>query len=319
MYNKITTLTEFVIQEEEKFPEATGSFTLLMNAISRASKIIASHVRQAGLVDVLGRANTSNASGDDVKKLDVLSNEIMIETLKGTGQASVLASEEMDEAIEFENNGHYTVFFDPLDGSSNIDVNVNIGTIFSVYKTEGRTGNDLLQPGSEQVAAGYVVYGPSVMFVYSSGSGVHGFTFDPSMGSFLLSHENIRIPEEKGIYSFNESYEKVASDQTLNYLKDIKHGDKKYTARYIGSMVGDVHRTLFKGGIFGYPGDKKREHGHLRLMYEVNPMSYLVQQAGGMALSNGQDPLSIEPEELHQRVPIVLGSTKEVEHYQSFA
>lgn len=314
MYNKVTTLTEFVLQEEEKFPEASGSFTLLINAIGRASKIIASHVKQAGLADVIGQTGNVNASGDQVKKLDVLSNEIMIETLRGSKQVHMMASEELDEAMKVDENAHYDVFFDPLDGSSNIDVNVNIGTIFSIYKKN----NSILQPGNKQIAAGYIVYGPSVMFVYSCGNGVNGFTLDPSMGSFLLSHPDIRIPEEQGIYSFNEVYEPIYFDQTKAFLKEAKTGEKKYTARYIGSMVGDVHRTLVKGGIFGYPADTKRPDGFLRLMYEVNPMCYLIQQAGGLSDSNGEDPLNIKPKELHQRVPIVLGSKKEVELYQSF-
>jgi len=318
MYNKVTTLTEFVLEEEHKFPEATGAFTLLINSISHASKIIGSHVRQAGLVDILGKANSTNSSGDEVKKLDVLSNEILLETLKKSKQVHALASEEMEDIIPVNEHGKYDVFFDPLDGSSNIDVNVSIGTIFSIYHAPTDKSSSL-QAGKHQVAAGYILYGPSMMFIYSSGHGVHGFTFDPSMGSFLLSHPNIRVPEEQGIYSINEFYEKIYTDQTRSYLHDIKFSGKKYTARYIGSMVGDVHRTLIKGGIYGYPADLERPEGFLRLMYEVNPMSYLIQQAGGLAESNGQNPLDIEPANLHQRVPIVLGSKKEVEHYQSFA
>jgi fructose-1,6-bisphosphatase I len=315
MYNKVITLTEFVLEEEQKFPEATGSFTLLVNSISRATKIIASHVKQAGLVDILGQTNTMNSSGDQVKKLDVLSNEIMMETLRGSKQVHMMASEELEETMTVDDKAHYDVFFDPLDGSSNIDVNVNIGTIFSIY----RKADSKLQSGNKQIAAGYVLYGPSVMFVYSSGSGVHGFTLDPSMGSFLLSHQNMRVPEEQGIYSFNEVYEPVYTDQTRAYISAIKSGDKKFTSRYIGSLVGDVHRTLVKGGIYGYPADTKRPEGFLRLMYEVNPMTYIIQQAGGLAESNGKNPLDIQPKELHQRVPIILGSKKEVEHYQSFA
>ncbi len=315
MYNKVTTLTEFVIQEEEKFPEASGSFTLLINSIGRATKIIAAHVKQAGLADVIGQTGNVNASGDQVKKLDVLSNEIMMETLRGSRQVHMMASEELEETMMVDDKAHYDVFFDPLDGSSNIDVNVNIGTIFSIY----RKGQSALQQGNKQIAAGYVVYGPSVMFVYSCGNGVNGFTLDPSMGSYLLSHSNIRIPEEQGIYAFNEVYEPVYTEQTKAFLRAAKTGDKKYTARYIGSMVGDVHRTLIKGGIFGYPSDSKRPDGFLRLMYEVNPMCYLIQQAGGLTDSNGKNPLDIQPKELHQRVPIVLGSRKEVELYQSFA
>ena len=315
MYNKVTTLSEFILEEEHKFPKATGSFTLLMNSIASATKIIGAHVRKAGLVDLLGRNNSTNATGDDVKRLDVFSNEVMVETLKSSKQVHTLASEELEAEITLDNKAPYNVFFDPLDGSSNIDVNINIGTIFSIYKSGGK----ILKPGKEQIAAGYVVYGPSTMFVYSSGSGVHGFTFDPSMGSYLLSHPNIRIPEEQGIYSFNESYERIFTNQTRKYLADIKNGKKKYTVRYIGSMVADVHRTIIRGGIFGYPSDTSRPEGFLRLMYEVNPMAYLIKQAGGHADSNGVDPLEIIPKKLHQRVPIVLGSKKEVEHYQLFA
>ncbi|OGK14908.1 fructose-bisphosphatase [Candidatus Roizmanbacteria bacterium RIFCSPLOWO2_02_FULL_37_19] len=314
MYNKIVTLTEYLLKEEQKFEKATGSFTLLMTTLENAVKIIASHVKQSGLVDILGKTGSTNASGDEVKKLDILSNEILVDCLSQSGQAQTLASEELADAISLENNGHYMVYFDPLDGSSNIEVNVNIGTIFSIYLND----KNILQPGRKQVAAGYIIYGPSVMFVYSCGQGVNGFTLDPSVGTFLLSHPNIIIPEEKGIYSFNESYEPIFHKHTLKYLKDVKNSEKKYTSRYIGSMVVDVHRTLLKGGIFGYPSDKERPDGILRLMYEVNPLAYIIQQAGGLAFSEKKNPLDITPKQLHQRVSIVMGSKKEVNHYQSF-
>lgn len=312
MYKKVTTLTEFVLEEQRKFPKAKGNFTLLMTQIENAAKIIASHVRRSGLVDIIGSAGTTNIQQEDVQKLDVFSNQLLIDTLTASGEVCLLASEEMEESIRITKNaGEYAVFFDPLDGSSNIDVNVNIGTIFSVY----HKADNELQPGQKQVAAGYIVYGPSVMFVYSSGTGVNGFTLDPSIGSFLLSHPDIKIPEKGKYYSINEGYFDLFDSKLQNYLKAIKKGEKPYNSRYIGSMVADVHRTLLKGGIFLNPANKNKPNGKLRLMYEVNPLSYIVEQAGGTAYSRDSSPLEIIPEELHQRVPVVLGGKRDVEEY----
>jgi len=309
MYQKVVTLTEFILAEERKFKNATGNFTLLLTHIENAAKIIASHIKKSGLVDIIGETGEKNAYKEEVQKLDVFSNRLLVDILSTTGQVGTLASEELSEPINVDKKGFYNVFFDPLDGSSNIDVNINIGTIFSIYHNE----SPLLEQGNKQVAAGYIIYGSSVMFVYSCGNGVNGFTLDPSIGSFILSHPNIRVPEAKSIYSINEGNYELFDTKLQNYLKDLKKGEKPYKARYVGSMVADIHRTLLKGGIFLYPNDSKNPNGKLRLMFEVNPMSYLMQQAGGKATSNGADPLTIKPESLEQRVPIAIGSTKEVE------
>ncbi len=316
MFTNVTTLTEFILKEERQFKQATGSFTLLMTHIENAAKIIASHIKKSGLVDILGRTGEKNVHKEDVQKLDLYSNQLLIDTLLGSGQTFAVASEENEELMYAQKHaGEYVVFFDPLDGSSNIDVNINIGTIFSIYRKSG----NLLEPGRKQVAAGYILYGPSVMFVYSCGNGVNGFTLDPSIGSFLLSNPDIKIPESSGIYSINEGNFHGYSESVKKYLLSIKQEDKPYKLRYVGSMVADVHRTLLKGGIFLYPADKNHANGKLRLMYEVNPMSYLVKQAGGEALSGNTDPLEIVPENIHMRVPVVLGSKNEVKKYHEFA
>jgi fructose-1,6-bisphosphatase I len=313
MFTNVTTLTEFILKEERKFKDATGSFTLLMTHIENAAKIIASHITRSGLVDILGRTGETNVHNEEVQKLDVYSNQLLVDTLIGSGQTYAVASEELKEPVYAKKNiGEYVVFFDPLDGSSNIDVNVNIGTIFSIY----RKSDSLLQPGRKQVAAGYIMYGPSVMFVYSCGNGVNGFTLDPSIGSFLLSNPDIKIPESKSVYSINEGNAEFFEDKTRQYLESIKKGEKPYKLRYIGTLVADVHRTLMQGGIFLYPPDKKSPNGKLRLMYEVNPMSFLVEQAGGAAISNSKSPLDITPSDIHQRVPVALGSKKELNRYQ---
>lgn len=315
MYQKITTLTEFILAEERKFKQATGSFTLLLTHIENAAKIIASHIKKSGLVDILGQTGETNAYQEEVQKLDSFSNQLIIDLLSSTGHVGSLASEELEKPIEIDKkNGQYNVFFDPLDGSSNIDVNINIGTIFSIY----RDNVNLLQPGSKQVASGYIIYGSSVMFVYSCGNGVNGFTLDPSIGSFILSHPNIKIPESKSIYSINEGNYELFDESLKKYLTSIKKEEKPYKARYVGSMVADVHRTLIKGGIFIYPQDKKNPNGKLRLMFEVNPLSFIMKQAGGNAVSNSKNPLEIIPEKLEQRVPIVMGSEKEVEKYLQY-
>lgn len=312
---RITTLTDYILEEERRIPGATGSLTLLLTHIENAAKHIASHIKKTGLVDIMGQTGGTNASGEAVQKLDVLSNDLIKDTLRTSGQITAYASEEEEQIVQIEeHDGNYIVFFDPLDGSSNIDVNVNIGTIFSIYK---KNGGDL-QPGKNQIAAGYVLYGSSVMLVYTAGNGVNGFTLDPSIGSFLLSHPNMKVPETGKIYSINEGYNNIFLPSTKAYLDAIKNEEKPYKLRYIGSMVADVHRTLIKGGVFLYPADKKSVNGKLRLMFEVNPMSFIMKQAGGMAISGTQDPLEIMPAELHQRVPIVLGSAKEVEKFQTF-
>jgi len=312
MYKKVTTLTEFILKEERRFTGTTGSFTLLLTQIENASKIIASHIKKTGLVDILGLTGQKNAYDEEVQRLDEFSNHLLVDILSESGQAHAIASEELDKPFFIEkHSGNYTVFLDPLDGSSNIDININVGTIFSIY----RKNKLFLEPGMRQVAAGYILYGPSVMFVYSCGNGVNGFTLDPSIGSFLLSHPNIRVPKQGNIYSVNEGYFPLFSKKDQDYISSFKTGVKPYKARYVGAMVSDVHRTLLKGGVFMYPSDTKNPQGKLRLMYEVNPMSFIMQQAGGLAISGNINPLEIKPNDFTQRVPVVMGSREEVERY----
>jgi len=312
MYKKVTTLTEFILKEERRFTGTTGSFTLLLTQIENASKIIASHIKKTGLVDILGHTGEKNAYDEEVQRLDEFSNHLLVDILSESGQAHAIASEELDKPYFIKkHSGDYTVFLDPLDGSSNIDININVGTIFSIY----RKSKLFLEPGNKQIAAGYIIYGPSVMFIYSCGDGVNGFTLDPSIGSFLLSHPNIKVPKQGNIYSVNEGYFPQFSKKDQDYINSFKQGVRPYKARYVGAMVSDVHRTLLKGGVFMYPADTKNPQGKLRLMYEVNPMSYIMQQAGGLAISNGINPLEIQPDDFTQRVPVVMGSRVEIEKY----
>lgn len=308
-----TELTRFILEEERKYPSATGSLSLALNTIASACKVIASHVRMAGLADILGKAGKVNVQGEEVQKLDELSNEILIDYLSDCGEFFGLASEELNEPIfpEKGKNGKYVISFDPLDGSSNIDVNVSIGTIFSIHKKVNGTQEDFLQEGYKQIAAGYVIYGSSTMLVYTTGNGVNGFTLDPSVGMFLLSHPNIKLPEKGKIYSINEANEKKWDKEGLkDFINTLK--DEGYTSRYIGSMVADVHRTLIKGGIFGYPSDKKNKNGKLRLLYEASPMAFLIEQAGGLSTNGKESILNIKPQDIHQRTPVFLGSQKEI-------
>ncbi len=312
-------LNRFILEEERKYPEASGSLTQALMSIEAATKIIASQVRKAGLAGILGKAGKTNVQGEEVQKLDELSNEIMIDFLSDSGQFYALASEELDEPIypEKGKSGKYVIAFDPLDGSSNIDVNVSIGTIFSIHKKIGEGEENFLQEGYKQVAAGYVIYGSSTMFVFSTGNGVNGFTLDPSVGMFLLSHPSMKLPEKGKIYSINEANTKKWIDEGLKgYIEALK--EEGYTTRYIGSMVADVHRTLIKGGMFGYPADKKNKNGKLRLLYEASPMAFLIHQAGGMATTGKEDILSVKPENIHQRVPVFLGSKKEIQQLLQF-
>ena len=314
MYQNIVTLTEFIVSEERKFKNATGGFTLLLTHIENACKIIASHVKRSGLVDIIGKTGKQNAFDEEVQKLDAFSDKLLIDILSESGQVGTIGSEELENPIVVNKKGKYNVFFDPLDGSSNIDTNISIGTIFSIFHNDG----PLLQKGKKQVASGYIIYGTSVMFVYTCGNGVNGFTLDPAVGSFLLSHENIRVPEKNNIYSVNEGYYELFDENMKKYLHAIKREEKPYQSRYVGSMVADVHRTLLKGGIFMNPANKNKPTGKLRLMYEVNPLSYVMQQAGGLATSNGVNPLDIEPQSLTQRVPIAMGSRDEVKKYLTY-
>ncbi|KAG9050106.1 Fructose-1,6-bisphosphatase [Tulasnella sp. UAMH 9824] len=323
----IVTLTRHILAQQIRLgPAATGDLTLLLNAIQVTSKFIATNVRKARLINLVGLAGETNVQGEEQKKLDVLSNDIMVNALRASGKTAVLVSEELDEAIIIEKRlrGKYCVVFDPLDGSSNIDAGVNIGTIFGIYKLkEGSEGtiNDVLQPGKDMVAAGYTMYGSSANLVLTTGQGVNGYTLDNALGEFILTHPDIKIPQRGKIYSFNEGNSMYFHEPVIKYLESIKYpknGKAPYSARYIGSMVADVHRTLLYGGIFGYPNDKKSKNGKLRMLYEAFPMAMLTEQAGGVATTGTQRILDIVPTEIHQRCPVFLGSKDDVEDLQSF-
>jgi len=321
------TVMEHLLIHQKEAPMATGKFTRLLTELIFSAKIIAREVRKAGLVDILGLTGEINVQGEQVRKLDEYANRILIYRMQRAGVLCAMASEENADIIEIPDNlpkGDYLLIFDPLDGSSNIDANVNIGTIFSIRKkTSDRayvTLEDFLQKGTEQVAAGYFLYGSSTMLVYTTGNGVHGFTLDPSVGEFLLSHPNIQIPEIGKIYSVNEAYTMYWDERTkntVNYFKSDKNlRGKPYSSRYIGSLVADFHRNLLYGGIFMYPADKRdpaKPHGKLRLLCEAAPLAMVVEQAGGAATDGKQRILDIKPEALHQRVPLFIGSKKDVE------
>jgi len=314
------TLGQFIIEKQADFPYAKGELSRLLRDIGIAAKIVNREVNKAGLADILGEAGTTNIQGEGQKKLDVYANEQFISALKHGGECCIVASEENDEYIPIESDvskdAKYIVAMDPLDGSSNIDVNVAVGTIFSIYRRKSIKGkasiDDVLQNGTEQVAAGYVIYGSSTMLVYTTGKGVNGFTLDPSIGEFCLSHPDMKIPKEGTIYSINEGYYSHFPDGVKKYIKYCQVEDKKtkrpYTSRYIGSMVADIHRNLIKGGIFIYPVTASAANGKLRLVYECNPMAFIVEQAGGLASNGYQRILELEVKELHQRSAIFIGS-----------
>jgi len=311
-------LTKFLYEEQRKCPNCTGNFTDLFTDLARAAKIISRDVNRAGLINILGSAEQTNIQGEDVQKLDLIANDALITTMESGGHLAGMASEENEDIIPIPDEfpkGNYILLFDPLDGSSNIDVNISVGTIFSILKkkTSGSDAelSDFLQPGSEQVCAGYFLYGSSTMLVYTTGCGVHGFTLDPSVGEFLLSHENIQVPEQGSIYSLNESNSNKWHDSTYNFIKKAKARGCK--ARYVGSLVADFHRNLLKGGVFLYPADKETSKGKLRLLYEANPMAFLIEQAGGGASSGTGSIMDIKPESLHQRTPLIIGSKLDVE------
>ncbi|ORY58664.1 fructose-1,6-bisphosphatase [Leucosporidium creatinivorum] len=322
---EIVTLTSHVLQSAQQSPESTGDLTILLTAVQTTCKFIATNVRRAGLLNLIGVAGTANVQGEDQKKLDILSNDIMVNSLRASGKCAVLISEEIDDPIiiDIPYRGKYCVVFDPLDGSSNIDAGVNIGTIFGIYKvlpgSEGAV-SDVLRPGKEMVAAGYCMYGSSANLVISTGRGVNGYTLDNGIGEFILTHPNIRIPSRGKIYSFNEGNALYFHEPVTKYLDSIKFpaSGKPYSARYIGSMVADVHRTLLYGGIFGYPEDKKSKTGKLRLLYEGFPMAYLIEQAGGVATTGRERILDIVPTGIHQRIPVFLGSKEDVEDVLKF-
>lgn len=313
MPKTVLTLTDHLLLEKRN---SKHDLTILLHQIENVSKTIASHVKASGLVDILGKTGDTNSFGEEVQKLDALANKLLVDTLLSSGYVYAIVSEEIPEAVYApkETAGDYIVYFDPLDGSSNIDTNCPIGTIFAIYhKKDG-----LLQAGEKQLAAGYSMYGSSVMFVYTTGNGVNGFTLDPAVGNFLLSHPNIQIPKDGEIYSINEAYEHAFDKELVAYLQALK-AKKNTAARYVGSMIADLHRTFIKGGIFMNPATKARPNGKLRLTIEVNPFAFLVEQAGGKALGlNNKSPLLTIPEHIHDRSPIVLGSTKMVEEYQTF-
>jgi len=327
---KFNTLARHIYEEERKYPEATGELSDLLHDLSLAAKVISLEVNKAGLVDILGFTGDSNVHGEEVKKLDVYAHDMLIKAMDHGGHLCVMASEEDEDIIHIPPEfyiGKYVLLFDPLDGSSNIDVNVSIGTIFSIYRriSPGNgpgTLEDCLQPGFKQVAAGYIIYGSSTIFVYSAGNGVHGFTLDPSFGEFILSHPNIKIPKKGKIYSINEGNYLYWHPGLKKYIKWLQEEDKAtgrpYSSRYIGSMVADIHRNLLYGGIFMYPADIRNPNGKLRLMYECNPMAFIVEQAGGRATDGKRRILEIQPERLHQRVPIFIGSEEDVLMVEKF-
>lgn len=319
--NNLVTLDEFIIQRQKDFPFATGELSGLLRDIGLAAKIISREVNRAGLADISGIAGQENASGEVVQKLDLLADRMLISCLKNSGECCGIASEENDTFVPISSSedAKYVVIFDPLDGSSNIDVNVSIGTIFAIYRRVSSEGEcskeDFLQDGVEQVAAGYVVYGSSTMLVYTTGKGVNGFTLDPSIGEFCLSHPDMKLPKEGNIYSVNHSSYKDFSSAVQRFVDSCI--DKKMKFRYIGSMVADVHRTLIKGGIFMYPASSSAPEGKLRLLYECNPLSFIVEQAGGRSSNGKQRILELEATKLHQRSPIFIGSKElvdELEH-----
>lgn len=322
----LMTLSRTILQRKKNYEGATGDFTLLLSHIALACKVVSRQVAKAGLLDVLGKAGKDNVQGEEVQRLDVIANELLIELLHDLPMVAAVASEE-EEFIRITHagrlSGKYLISFDPLDGSSNIDVNVTIGTIFSirVRKETGReaTAADFLGAGSEQVAAGYAVYGSSTMFVYTTGDGVDGFTLDPSLGEFVLTHADIRIPDSPRCLSANVANRKNWKPGTIAFWDEIVQGGqdryKKTGLRYVGTLVADVHRNLLQGGIFIYPDDRKSPYGKLRILYECHPLAFIVEQAGGSATNGRQRMLDIVPDGLHMRVPLIIGNTQEVELY----
>jgi len=317
------TLDRHILERQRRTPGATGDFTGLFQAIALAGRMIASRVHKAGLSDVLGRVGERNVQGEDVQKLDVLANQVLVRCVEAGGHVCVMASEENEDIIPIPPEypyGKYVLMFDPLDGSSNIDVCMSIGTIFSIHRrvTDAGPGQpkDCLQKGTEQVAAGYILYGSSTMLVYTTGDGVHGFTLDPLVGEFFLSHENIRIPERGATYSVNEGNTLKWEQPVRDWVAWLKSADapggKPYGQRYIGTLVADFHRTLLRGGIFAYPGDRKNPNGKLRLLYECAPMAVIAEAAGGAATTGTQRVLDVEPQTLHDRVPLFIGSAEDV-------
>lgn len=326
---KIVTLERHIIEGERNHPGATGHFSNVLRDLTLAIKIIWREVSKAGLVNIIGHSGTQNVHGEQVKKLDLFADDVIFKAMDHGGHLCVMGSEEHEDILKIPHEypkGRYVLLFDPLDGSSNIDANVSIGTIFSIYRRVTQSGDgtieDCIQPGYKQLAAGYVVYGSSTMLVYTTGDGVHGFTLDPSIGEFLLSHENIKIPKRGKIYSVNEGNYKWWDPGMKKYIKYLQEEDKEtsrpYSGRYIGSLVADVHRTMLYGGIFCYPGDSRHPNGKLRLMYEGNPIAFLMEQAGGRAIDGRQRILDVVPTKLHQKTPVFVGSEEDVNILERF-
>jgi fructose-1,6-bisphosphatase I len=321
---QLLTVQQHILEEQRRrYPDASGEFSWLLSGITLATKIVAAQVRRAGLAGILGVTRETNVQGETVQKLDVIANETLLQFLGNRGNVAVMASEENEDPVIVERDrklGKYVVVFDPLDGSSNIDVNVSVGTIFSILRRDQDPSGtrdvlaDVLQPGFRQVAAGYVVYGSSTMLVYAAGRGVHGFTLDPSIGAYLLSHEDMRMPAQGAIYSCNEANSEGFPPPYQQFLHHLRSGGlgRKYSSRYIGSLVADFHRTLLKGGIFLYPPTASHPKGKLRLLYEANPIAYLAEQAGGLATDGRGRILDIPPTSLHQRTPLLVGGEEEM-------
>ncbi|HTM58641.1 MAG TPA: class 1 fructose-bisphosphatase [Candidatus Udaeobacter sp.] len=329
MYSRAVTLAQFLEQEERKHPEATGEFTSVLMDIALASKMINREVVRAGLVDILGYTGGQNVHGEKVQKLDQFAHQTITRVLGSTGQLAVLASEEDEDIINVPEGapvGKYVVNFDPLDGSSNINAGVNIGTIFSMLPRITRRGGgslqDCLQPGVRQLCAGYVMYGSSTMLVYTTGHGVHAFTYEPSIGEYLLSQTEIRIPKRGHIYSVNEGNYSQWTDGVKRYIDYLKVDDaathRPYSSRYVGSLVADFHRNLLYGGIFLYPGDRKNPSGKLRVLYEAAPLALIVEEAGGLATNGEKRILDLSPHELHERTPLFIGSPDDVRECETF-
>lgn len=321
----IVTVQQHILQEQRRFPGASGEFSWLLSGITLATKMIEAKVKRAGLIDILGEHGDINVQGEVQQKLDVYANEALLHCLSLRESVGILASEENERPVAVRHkspNAKYAVIFDPLDGSSNIDVNISVGTTFSVLKRpdDGADSDPtdwVLQPGNKQVAAGYVVYGPSTMMVYTVGHGVHGFTLDPAVGAYVLSHPDIKIPRQGKYYSVNEAYCDTFPEPYQRYVSRLRTGalGKRYASRYVGSMIADVHRTLLKGGVFLYPPTTDHPNGKLRLLYEANPIAMIVENAGGVASDGRGRVLDVEPTSVHQRVPFVIGGKVEMDDF----
>ncbi len=330
MLNKNQTLGEFIIKNQTSFKYSSGELSSLINSIRLAAKVVNHEVNKAGLVDIIGPTGDKNIQSEKQQKLDVYANEKFINTLVNRNIVCGIASEEEQTFISINSNdknnqNKYVVLIDPLDGSSNIDVNVSVGTIFSIYRRKSKIGtevsiDDFLQSGRHQVAAGYIIYGTSTMLFYTTGNGVNGFTLNPAIGTFYHSHANIQFPKHGNIYSINEGNYLQFPDFVKNYIKfcQEEEGDRPYTSRYIGSLVSDFHRNMIKGGIFLYPPTAKNPNGKLRLLYECNPIAFICEQAGGLAINGKKNILDIQPQELHQRIPFYCGSEEMIQQFQKF-